>query len=189
MRKIVQFMHVSLDGFVAGPNGEMDWIIVDEELFDYANDRTNASDSALYGRNTWLMMDGYWPTAASGPNASKHDIQHGNWYNSVEKIVLSRTMKSDPSKKVRVIGSNLANEINEIKKGPGKEILIFGSPSAGHSLAQLGLVDEYWLFINPILLGKGVPMFSGLKEQVKLKLQKTHAFDNGVVCVSYAKEK
>jgi dihydrofolate reductase len=187
MRKIVQFMHVSLDGFVAGPNGEMDWIIVDESLFDYANDRTDKSDAALYGRNTYMMMDGYWPTAADSPNASKHDKQHSAWYKKVDKYVLSHTLKSDPSKKLHVIGKDLVNEIQEIKKGPGKEILIFGSPSAGHSLAQLGLVDEYWLFINPVLLGKGIPMFKGLNERTKLKLQKTHTFENGVVCLNYSK--
>jgi dihydrofolate reductase len=187
MRKIVQFMHVSLDGFVAGPNGEMDWIIVDESLFDYANDRTNRSDAALYGRNTFTMMDNYWPTAADSPNASKHDKQHSAWYKKVDKYVLSHTLKPDPSKKLHVIGKDLVNEINELKKGPGQEILIFGSPSAGHSLAQLGLVDEYWLFINPVLLGKGIPMFKGLKDITKLKLQKTHAFENGVVCVNYSR--
>jgi len=180
-------MHVSLDGFVATPNGELDWAIVDETLFDFVNDRTDKSDAALYGRKTWQMMDSYWPTAADQPNASKHDKQHSAWYKDVEKIVLSRTMKSDPSKKVRVIGKDLAKEVGDIKKGPGEEILIFGSPSAGHSLAQLGLIDEYWLFINPVLLGQGVPMFSGLKDRTKLKLVKTHAFSNGVVCVSYAK--
>lgn len=187
MRKIVQFMHVSLDGFVAGPNGEMDWITVDETLFDYANDRTDKSDAALYGRNTFMMMDGYWPTADKEPNASKHDRTHAAWYRKVDKYVLSHTLKSDPSKKLHVIGKDLVNEIKELKKGPGEEILIFGSPSAGHSLAQLGLVDEYWLFINPIFLGKGIPMFKGLHDMTKLKLQKTHAFDNGVVCLNYRK--
>ncbi|MEI9917698.1 MAG: dihydrofolate reductase family protein [Bacteroidota bacterium] len=187
MRKVVQFMHVSLDGFVAGPNGEMDWIIVDEDLFDYAGDRTDQSDAALYGKNTYMMMDGYWPTAADQPDASKHDKQHSAWYKKVDKYVLSHTLQSDPSKKLHVIGKDLVNEIEAIKKTPGKEIVIFGSPSAGHSLAQLGLVDEYWLFINPVLLGKGVPMFKGLSDITKLKLQKTHAFANGVVCLYYSK--
>jgi dihydrofolate reductase len=188
MRKIVQFMHMSLDGFVAGPNGEMDWITVDETLFDFVGDRTNRSDAALYGRNTYQMMDSYWPTAGDEPGASKHDLEHSAWYKKVTKYVLSNTLKSDPSKKLLVIGKDLANEINDLKKAPGEEILIFGSPSSGHSLAQLGLVDEYWLFINPILLGKGIPMFSGLNDITKLKLKNTHAFESGVVCVNYVRD-
>jgi len=188
MRKIVQFMHVSLDGFVAGPNGEMDWITVDEALFDFVGERTNRSDAALYGRNTYQMMEGYWPTAGDQPGASKHDIEHSTWYKKVNKYVLSRTLSTDPSKKLYVLGKDLKKEISDLKKGAGEEILIFGSPSSGHSLAQLGLVDEYWLFINPILIGKGVPMFSGLNEITKLKLKKTHPFESGVVCLNYSKE-
>lgn len=180
-------MHVSLDGFVGGPNGEMDWINVDDDLFQFANERTKASDAALYGRKTFEMMDAYWPTAADQPNASNHDIEHGNWYNEVDKIVMSRTIKSDPSKKMKVIGKDLVKEINEIKNGNGKEIVIFGSPGAGHSLAQLGLVDEYWLFVNPILIGKGIPMFNGQKELTKMKLVETHVFKSGVVCLNHQK--
>lgn len=180
-------MHMSLDGFVAGPNGEMDWIIVDENLFDFVADRTNRSDAALYGRNTYEMMDGYWPTAGDEPNASKHDREHSAWYKKVDKYVLSRTLKSDPSKKRHVIGKDLPKEIADLKTGPGEEILIFGSPSSGHALTQLGLVDEYWLFINPVLIGKGIPMFTGLNDITKLKLNKTHTFENGVVCVNYTR--
>jgi dihydrofolate reductase len=187
MRKVVQFMHVSLDGFVAGPNGEMDWIYVDDELFDFASDRTHYSDAALYGRKTFEMMDAYWPTAADVPNPSKHTVDHSAWYKTVTKYVVSKTLKSDPSKKVTVIGNDLSKEINGIKNGDGKEILIFGSPSAGHSLARLGVVDEYWLFINPVLLGKGIPMFDGQKDITKLKLKTSHTLKSGIVCVSYQK--
>jgi len=187
MRKVVQFMHVSLDGFVAGPNGEMNWILIDQIMFDFVAERTNQSDAALYGRKTWEMMDGYWPTAGDAPDASKHDIEHSQWYNNVDKFVLSKTITSDPSKKVHVVGRDLVKEINDIKQNPGKEILIFGSPSATHSLMNLGLVDEFWLFINPVLLGRGIPMFSGIKDVTKLSLIKSHTFHNGVVAVSYSK--
>ena len=80
MRKLVVFMHITLDGFVAGPKGEMDWINIDDEIFEYAGKQTDSADTALYGKNTFLMMNGYWPSAASQPNASKHDVQHSNWY-------------------------------------------------------------------------------------------------------------
>src|SRR4030095_2530899 len=93
MRKLTLFMHTSLDGFVAGPKGEMDWINVDDEIFDYAGKETDRADAALYERVTYEMMEGYWPTAGDQPTATKHDIEHSRWYNSVTKIVLSRSMR------------------------------------------------------------------------------------------------
>jgi dihydrofolate reductase len=185
MRKIVQFMHVSLDGFVAGPNGEMDWIKVDDEIFDYAGHRTDESDTALYGRVTFDMMEGYWPTAANQPNPSKHDIEHSTWYNKVEKVVLSKTLKGKNLKNTRIISDNIAAEVQKIKQGSGKEIIIFGSPSASHTLMQEGLIDEFWVFMNPILVGSGIPLFKGLHDSVNLKLVKSHAFTCGVICLHY----
>lgn len=187
MRKVVQFMHVSLDGFAAGPNGELDWAMVDSELFDFVAERTKNSDAALYGRKTWELMDGYWPTADQKPNPSKHTLEHAQWYRSIDKYVLSKTVKSDPAKKVHVIGNDLVREIGDIKNAKGKEILIFGSPTATHALARLGLVDASWLFINPILLGSGTPAFNGQKEITKMKLVDAHTFKSGVVCLHHEK--
>src|SRR6185295_15463469 len=93
MRKIISFMHISLDGFVAGLNGEMDWIKVDEEIFDYVGKRISEGDTALYGRVTYQMMESYWPAAGAKPAASKHDIEHSKWYNNVHKVVLSKTLE------------------------------------------------------------------------------------------------
>ena len=150
MRKLILFMHTTLDGFVAGPNGEMDWIHVDDEIFDYAGNETDKADTALYGRVTYDMMESYWPTAAGQPNASTHDIQHSRWYNSVNKVVLSRSMQS--SGKVKVISDDIESHINALKNEKGTNILIFGSPSAAHALMQRNLIDDYWLFINPVVL-------------------------------------
>lgn len=184
MRKIVQFMHVSLDGFVAGTKGEMDWISVDDEIFDYASERTNASDMALYGRVTFDMMEAYWPTAADKPNASKHDRDHAKWYNSVAKVVVSKTLKSSRPD-VNVVGNDLREEIPTLKKSGEKEILIFGSPSAGHALMKEGLVDEFWIFVNPVLLGDGIPLFKDIADKVRLRLEHSHRFSSGVVCLHY----
>jgi len=185
MRKLVSFMHVSLDGFVAGPQGEMDWIRVDEEIFDYAGNRTDESDTALYGRVTYDMMEGYWPTAADQPGASKHAIAHSAWYKKVSKVILSRSMKDKKLPNTKIVADDIANEITQLKKAAGGEIVIFGSPSATQALMQEDLVDEYWLFINPILLGQGIPFFKGLRNNSKLKLKKSHAFSSGVVCLHY----
>ncbi len=95
MRKIISHMHVSLDGFAAGPNGEMNWIKLDNEAFDHVKQLTDESDAAIYGRVTWEMMDNYWPTAGDKPDASKHDKEHSEWYNSIEKFVISKSLKGE----------------------------------------------------------------------------------------------
>ena len=185
MRKLVLFMHTSLDGFVAGPKGEMDWIKIDDEMFDYVGGRTNEADSALYGRVTYQMMEGYWPTAGDQPNATKHDIEHSRWYKKVTKIVISRTMRGKKLVNTKIISDDVSNEIAKLKQSAGKEILIFGSPGAAHSLMQENLIDDYWLFVNPILLGRGIPLFKDIKEITELALSKTKVFASGVVCLHY----
>src|SRR5690606_11825925 len=165
MRKIISFMHISLDGFVAGQHGEMDWIKVDEEIFDYVGKRISEGDTALYGRVTYQMMENYWPTAGDKPDATKHDIEHSKWYKKVHKVVLSKTIKDADLTNTKVIGDNLSEQINEIKQQAGPDILLFGSPSATNSLIQLDLIDGYWLFVNPIILGRGIPLFAGIKDK------------------------
>jgi len=196
MRKIISFMHISLDGFVAGLNGEMDWIKVDEEIFDYVGKRISEGDTALYGRVTYQMMENYWPTAGDKPTATRHDIEHSKWYNKVHKVVLSKTMNPDSYRggltNTTIISDNLSDKINEIKQsGPAsggsgsKDILLFGSPTATHSLIQLNLIDGYWLFVNPIILGRGIPLFVNIKDKVKLKLLTTRQFTCGVTELNY----
>ena len=186
-------MHVSLDGFVAGPNGEMDWIKADEEIFDHGHKRISEGDTALYGRVTYEMMENYWPTAADNPTASKHDIEHSKWYSKVHKVVLSKTMKGLADlPNTTIISDNLSERINEIKRsgnGGSKDILLFGSPTATHSLMQQNLIDGYWLFVNPIILGQGIPLFVNFKDKIKLKLLNTHQFDCGVTALDYIADK
>jgi dihydrofolate reductase len=180
---------MSLDGFVAGPNGEMDWIKVDEEIFDYVGKRISESDTALYGRVTYQMMEDYWPNAGNEPTASKHDIEHSRWYNKVHKVVLSKTMKGADLTNTTIISDNVSDRINEIKQQEGTDISLFGSPTATHSLIQLNLIDGYWLFVNPIILGRGIPLFVDIKEQTKLNLLTTHQFTCGVTELNYTVER
>jgi dihydrofolate reductase len=154
MRKIISCMHISLDGFVAGLNGEMNW-----------------------------------PLAGSKPNASKHDIDHSKWYNKAHKIVLSKTMKNKDLPNTTIISYNLSDRINEIKQQAGSEILIFGSPTATHALIQQNLIDGYWLFVNPIILGEGIPLFTGIKDKTNLKLLTTRQFTCGVTELNYVVDK
>jgi dihydrofolate reductase len=186
MRRIILCMHTTLDGFVAGPKGEMDWIKIDEALFDFVGHLTNEADTALYGRITYQMMDSYWPTAADEPDASKHDIEHSEWYNKVDKVVLSKTLHSNVANKLIVINDNISNQINKLKQQTGKNILIFGSPTAVHTLIQNNLIDEYWLFVNSVILGQGIPLFTDLKESIKLNRLQTKEFACGVTVLNYA---
>ncbi|MBC7390890.1 MAG: dihydrofolate reductase family protein [Opitutaceae bacterium] len=185
MRKLIFFMHTSLDGFVAGPNGEMNWISVDEEIFDFVGTMTDNADTALYGRVTYEMMQSYWPNAGKEPNASKHDKEHSEWYNKVSKVILSRTISEKGLLNTRVISDHLADNINKIKSEVGKNIIIFGSPRASQSLLSEGVIDEFWLFINPILLGKGMPLFNGITNTSKLKLIESKTFACGVIALHY----
>lgn len=186
MGKIISFMHLSLDGFVAGPNGEMDWIKVDQELFDHVENRISKGDTALYGRTTYEMMQGYWPTAGDQPNATKHEIEHSKWYAGIHKVVLSRKMSDAGLTHTTVIGDHLPERINKLKQQSDQEILLFGSPTATHSLMELNLIDGYWLFVNPIILSKGIPLFANIKDKTSLKLLTTRTFASGVTELSYA---
>ncbi|WP_416866414.1 MAG: dihydrofolate reductase family protein [Imperialibacter sp.] len=192
MRKVISFMHVSLDGFAAGPNGEMNWIKIDQEIFDHVGKRISKGDTALYGRATYEMMESYWPTAADKPTATKHDIEHSKWYSQVHKVVLSKTIKGAGLTNTTIISDNLSERINEIKQsrqGGDEDILLFGSPTATHSLMQLNLIDGYWLFVNPIILGQGIPLFEGIKGKTTLKLLTTRQFTSGVTELNYIVDK
>ncbi|HRH03819.1 MAG TPA: dihydrofolate reductase family protein [Bacteroidia bacterium] len=185
MRKIISFVHVSLDGFVAGPNGEMDWIKLEDEIFDHVEKRISKSDTALYGRVTYELMESYWPTAADKPNATKHDKEHALWYSKSTKVVISRSRENSGANNTKIIGDNLSENILQLKKQPGNELLLFGSPSATHSLMQLNLIDGYWLFVNPVVLGKGIPLFANIQDKTLLTLQSTKVFECGVVELNY----
>ena len=187
MRNLIFFMHTSLDGFVAGLKGELDWANIDDELFDFVATMTDTADTALYGRVTYEMMQSYWPKAGEQPNATKHDKEHSAWYNKVSKIVLSKTISEKGLDNTIVISDQLADNINKIKKQDGKNILIFGSPGASQSLLNEGLIDEFWLFVNPIILGQGMPLFKDITGTTKLKLVASKTFACGVIALHYEK--
>ena len=188
MGKLILFMHVSLDGFGAGINGQMDWIHVDDEIFDHGAERIYATDTALYGRKTYELMESYWPTAANQPDATKHDIEHSKWYKHAKKVVLSTTMQEENLINTQVIRKDLVDEINKLKQSTEKEILLFGSPTAGHSLMAANLIDGYWLNINPVLLGNGIPVFNDIRAKTELSLVTSKVFSSGVVCLDYTRK-
>jgi dihydrofolate reductase len=187
MKRIKVSMHVSLDGFVGGPKGEMNWIKWDDQLFDFVKTFTDNADTALYGRNTWKMMDGYWPTAADKPDATAHDKEHAGWYNSVDKIVLSNTMMGQSADKTTFIGGDIIQQIKALRQKNGKDILIFGSPSVVRTLMKDNLIDDYWLFVNPVILGQGISMFTKLDNKIELIHRTTKEFSCGVTAMHFTK--
>lgn len=189
MRKVVLFMHISLDGFAAGPNGELDWISYDQELEQYAEEVVSTVGAPLYGRVTYQMMESYWPTVLTNPSASKHELEHAQWVENVPKIVFSRSLDQVTWNNARLIKDNIAEEVAKLKQQPGKDLVIFGSPGLTHTFMQLDLIDEYRLTVNPIILGRGMPVFQDIPAKTELTLLNQRTFNSGVVAFHYAKKR
>ena len=183
MRKLISMMHASLDGFCGGPNGELNWIALDEDIFADADDVIATAGAAVYSRVTHDMMRGYWPKMLDRPES--REVRHARWVEQIPKITFSRTMPSSDWNNVQL--RREAREILADKEGEGKDLLIFGSPGLVHSFLELDAIDEFWMFQNPVLLGAGIPYFEGaVKTRLKLASQKT--FTNGVIRLHYLKE-
>ena len=161
MRKLTLIAHISLDGLVAGSKGELDDFDANEENLGFVCELTEEADTALFGRISYQLLDRYWPTAGDRPNATKGEIAYSNWYNNAKKIVISKTMPSANVNNTTIISENIPGRIIKVKEQPGKSILIFGSPAASQSLMPLNLIDDYWIFVNPVIFGKGIPLFAG----------------------------
>ena len=187
MRNVILLMHVSLDGFVAGANGEMDWIRFDDQLVDDVAELTDAADTALFGRVTYQMMEGYWPTAADSADATKHDIDHARWVNQAPKIVFSRTLEKTEWQHSRIVRDHIPEEIARLKQQSGKNLLMIGSTSTAHTFMQLGLIDEYRINVNPVVLGSGIPLFAGIRDAINLQLVQAKTYASGVVGLHYQK--
>jgi dihydrofolate reductase len=185
MSKLVAFMHISLDGFAAGPNGELDWLSYDEELEKYAEGVVSTVGTALYGRVTYQLMEGYWPTVLTDPAATKHDLEHANWVENIPKIVFSRTLETAEWNNTRLISDDMAGEIAKLKEQSGKDLVIFGSPGLTRALMQLDLIDEYRLTVNPVILGRGASMFGDVENPVRLKLLEGKLLKSGVAALHY----
>jgi dihydrofolate reductase len=185
MRNIIAFMHASLDGFVAGPNGEMNWITMDDEIFEEAIELAGTTDTALYGRTTYQMMEGYWPTVLTNSSSTKNELHHAQWVEDIPKIVFSKSMEKPKWNNTRLIKENIEEEMMKLKQQPGKNMMIFGSPGLTHSFMQMNLIDEYRININPVILGNGIPLFKTVKDKISLKLLKTQTFKSGVIGLHY----
>ena len=183
MRKVVSLMHMSLDGFVAGPNGEMDWISLPSDMYKEIMKEVHQADTAIYGRVVYYMMKNYWPTVLTQENPNEVALDHAKWVQDVRKIVFSSTINEELWNNTVQIKDNMKEEITKLKNEDGKEMMIFGSPSIVQEFMRLDLIDEFKIFLNPVVLGEGIPMFKDV-DTTKLKLKESKAFD-GVIKLYY----
>jgi dihydrofolate reductase len=182
MRKVIYSMMVSLDGFVEGPNRELDWPIIDEELHTFINNQLSEFDTSLYGRRMYEVMM-YWETADTNPSAPEYELEFARIWKRTPKIVFSKTLEQVQGN-ARLVRDNLAAEITKLKQQPGQDIDIGGATIAS-TLIQLGLIDENQLFIHPVVLGSGMPFFPALGDKINLRLVETRTFGSGVVYLRY----
>lgn len=187
MRKLVLFLHSSLDGFVEGPNGEMDigWVSYDADLEKLAKEILSTADTVIWGRGTYQMMHSYWPSVPSNPSASQHELDHAEWIEKTNKIVFSTTLEKVEWNNSRLVKNNVKEEIMNLKQQPGRDMVILGSPRFAHYLMELDLIDEYKITVSPVLIGSGLPLFQGIKEKISLKLIENKTFDSGAIGLVY----
>ena len=185
MRKVVLFMHLSLDGFAADSNHGLNFLSYDEELQRYADELVKTVGSPLYGRTTYQLMESYWPTVLKKPDASKSALEHAQWVENVPKIVFSKTLKEATWNNTRLIKDNIAEEVKKLKQQPGKDLVIFGSPGLSATFMNLGLIDEYQLTVHPIILGNGISVFTNNTTRSSLKLLDAKTLKSGVLTLHY----
>ena len=183
MRKVIYALSVSLDGFIEAPGGDLSWSYPDEELHKHFNDLEDQIDIHLYGRGLYENMASYWPTADEDPSAPELEIEYARIWKSKPKVVFSKTLEQ-VGWNSRLVRGNIAGEVNKLKEGEGKDLSV-GGPGIAAAFMQLGLIDEYWLYVHPVVLGDGKRMFPPLQERINLQLLETHTFGSGVVLLSY----
>ena len=191
MRKVILSMMMTLDGFAAGPNGEMDWLppFNDDALWRdihkqmWAN--LNSVDTLLLGRVTYQIWEKYWPAAASNPASTKNDLKFSRYAEETQKIVFSRTLENVAWKNTRLVNDNIAEEIAKLKKQPGKNLALAGGPRIAQTFMGLGLIDDYQFVVNPVILGRGKPLFKGSENGIKMKLVGARTLKPEVVLLHY----
>ncbi|WP_217254470.1 dihydrofolate reductase family protein [Streptomyces sp. AC602_WCS936] len=184
MRKIIHFVHTSLDGNIEGPNGDFDWPVMGTELSAYSFGLLERADTLLYGRPVWEMMAGYWPNAESMSD-DPHDLKFAPVWRSSPKIVFSRTL-TDPGHGARVIGdANLVEEVTALKSEPGKDMVLMGGSSLAAGLRAHGLIDEHHVVVHPVVLGGGKALFPETEERLDLQLLDSQVFDSRTVLLRY----
>jgi dihydrofolate reductase len=186
MRKLIYDMIVSLDGFIEGPNHNIDWGIIDEELHQFFNDQQAEVDTFLYGRRMYETMSAYWPTAEEDPSNPGYILEWARIWMKMPKIVFSKTLEKVEWNS-RLVRENIIEEVLRLKAQPGKSLSVGGANIAA-TFIKHNLIDEYQLFIQPIILGSGTPYFPALSDNKQLMLVENRRFGCGVVLLRYQKQ-
>ncbi|GAB2963154.1 dihydrofolate reductase family protein [Nonomuraea fastidiosa] len=183
MRKILFWVHTSIDGHIEGPGGEFDWAMMGEELSAYSNELCARAGAFLYGRGVWEIMVGYWPNAEALSD-DPHDLTFAPVWRKTPKIVVSTTLEHDEWA-AEVIRTDPAERIAELKRQPGADILLMGGAGLAGTLTRHGLIDEYHIAVHPVVLGGGRPLFPNGTDRLGLRLVESRVCDKGVVVTRY----
>jgi dihydrofolate reductase len=182
LRKLGVFNHASLDGYFVDANGDMSWAHrQDEEWSAFVAENAKGESTLVFGRITYELMAGYWPT----PLASQNAPAIAERLNSLPKVVFSRTLEKASWNNTKLVKGAIAAEVRKLKNESGPDMVIMGSGTIVAQLAQEGLIDEYQIVVSPLALGKGRTMFDGMKDMLTLKLTKARTFSNGNVLLCY----
>lgn len=190
MRRIIMINWVSVDGFFAGPNGEIDWILrdpeVDKALHEPRDGETGSrgSDTMLLGNVTYTMFENSWPQIAKDPNAPEELHKLADEVIGMTKVVFSNTRKEVPWENSRLFNGNLIEEAKKLKQAEGTDIIVFGSGTIVQQLTNAKLIDEYLIVVTPVILGKGKPLFGDV-ERLNLRLVEVRSFQSGNILLRY----
>jgi dihydrofolate reductase len=188
LRRLFMFMTISVDGFFEGRNHDISWHNVDEEFNKFAIAQLRETETILFGRRTYELFEDTWPKAADDLRTSKDNLEIARLINNMNKIVFSKTLKKVEEKKswrnVRLIREVNPEEIKRWKQEPGKDLSVGGNNLAV-SFAEAGLIDEIRIMVDPVVIGKGTPLFEGIKDRLNLRLLKTRTFKSGNVLLYY----
>ncbi len=191
MRKIVVFNLISVDGFFAGENGDISWHQVDAEFDKFAVEQTASFGGIIFGHTTYKMFEEFWPKVAQTGNwpdgnpAGEDDKKIAHMIDDAWKFVYSKSRKEVTWKNTNLLHEIDPEEVRKWKEYDGRDLVIFGSGEIVQQFTNLGLIDEYRLLVNPIILGRGKPMFANIKEKLDLKLLSSREFKNGNVLLTY----
>jgi len=177
-------MNITVDGFMAAPDGGLDWHMQNwsTDMSDLLAEQLNNADTILLGKNTYSAMASYWPAVSTGLLLSRGDLAYATMINSCEKVVCSTSLKRPRWENSRVISANVRREILKLKQQPGKDIMVYGSHRLVRFLSKFNLVDEYLLWLYPVIIGRGMPLFH---EQQKLAFAGAKTLSSGVVVLKY----
>jgi dihydrofolate reductase len=188
MRKVIFKIELTLDGFISGPKGEMDWVQADalsEENWKDVFDMLSSVDTVLMSRVIYQGFKEYWPAAGKNPKSSGYEKEFSAWLDNVPKIVFSRTLDQVDWINARLVKGDAGKEIAQLKRQPGKNLVFWGGSIFPQALMDLGLIDEYRVNLHPVILGEGKPLFTGNKKKIPMNSLSTKRFKSGTIGISY----